>query len=228
MAADKRREERLEPKGVSVWLRYADGAMICNVVNISRTGLGFHLDGDTLPDGLPELHIGTVLKATLRLEETNLAIGLKVLRISGGHLGCALVFPDDATQKRLADLLSPRFAAQSIVPVRQSALGSDIRYAFFGADFYFVAHREFERYQVSGAGLNCHVSGRSVVVHSQESAKYPSEPDSDLAWSMAGGVQISRPLLAEAMVWIVSVLDAWTDKPLEVAAVTEQLRSHDV
>ena len=226
VSRDKRREDRVEPKGVSLWLRYADGAMICGVLNVSRTGIALKIDGDALPDSLPAIHAGSVLKATLKIEDASYAVSVRVQRIAGTELGCSLVFADDETQMRVAEALSPRFVARSIVKVNPGFLGQELRYAFFGADFWFLAYQAPQDYRIVTSDISCRVNDGGIAVERVSEPAFGN--DQAVGWQPSRLPNRSEsPLSAkEKLGWIVAVLDAWDDKPQDVVVVADRIRSH--
>ena len=225
VSRDKRREDRVEPTGVSLWLRYTDGAMICSVLNVSRTGIALKIDSETIPDSLPDIHAGSVLKATLKIEDASFSVSVKIQRISGTELGCSLVFADDETQMRLAEALSPRFVARSIVQVNPGFLGQDLRYAYFGADFWFMAYQAPQHYRIVTSDISFRLNDEGLVV--EKLAEPDLRNEQSVGWSpsklptRAEGTALAK----ERLNWIASVLDAWDDKPPEAVSVAVRIRS---
>ena len=224
---DNRRESRLDAVGVSLWLRFADSAMICPVDNISRIGIAVRIEADPLPEGFPEIHVGSVLRATLKVADVSFSVGLKVLRVTGAELGCSLVFSDDESQRRLAAVLSPRFVAQSIVPVSPSVLGSHLSYAYYGADFWVLADRTGDQLRLGTSDVACTVvAGRVSTARSVDGdwQQRVSERGTWYPLSLPPAGQGEADERA-SVAWIVSVLDAWAAKPEDVGRATELLRA---
>ena len=226
MSQDKRREDRLDARGVGLWIRSQDGAVICGVNNISRTGIALRLDSEAELDGLPPIHIGTVLRANLRIVDSNFAVNLRVMRVSSNQIGCSLEFPDPATQVSLNSVLSPRFVAKSLSPIRSDVLGSHLRYAYFGADFFFIAFKSPGKFQISAAGTDCVIEGSDVNIYVRRSMDAQGLGDSDEleSYELLPHEQAALP---ETITWMSAVLESWDDRPEEIVSVIGLLRDYN-
>lgn len=223
------REERLGGKGVSLWLRYHEGAMICSVLNISRSGIACHIGEGPLLEAMPEIHAGSVLKATLRLGETTLVLALQVRRIAAEVLGCSFLFPDDETQRRFFAALSPRFVSRTISQVSPKSLAQHLRYAYFGADFWFLAFKEPSRFLVGNSEVSCTIAGGVVAVTGKDfmSSGGIFDPGNDAETHFPALPPWHEDLtpLPDRVRWLIAVLDAWADRPEDAREVMERLRS---
>lgn len=220
---NNRREDRLDARGVGLWIRSQDGAVICGVNNISRTGIAIRLDSEAELEGVPSLHIGSLLRANLRVGDSSFAVNLRVMRMSSAQIGCALEFPDPTTQASLNAVLSPRFVAKSLAPIRSDVLGAHLRYAYYGADFFFLAFKDLGKFQISTAGMDCVVEGSDVNVYVRRSADAQGLGESDEleSYELLPHEQVALP---ETISWMGAVLAAWDEGPEDIVTLISLLK----
>ena len=222
MSSDRRREDRLVIQGVSLWIRHKDGATICEVVNLSRLGIGLRIPDDKVLERVLNLQIETELEATLKIKTVSIPIGLKVLRINGPQIGCSFIFHDSESQKIVFDTLSPRFVAQTLLKVANKFLNSHLRYAFFGQDFFIIAHKQNRKYQLSASGYDCIIDGNTIKISDHEKSQDTVfEIDYHESYEGLPNLKVSQ---VEAVQWMISVLDAWDERPEDISEVTNSLK----
>jgi hypothetical protein len=225
LSQGKRREDRLDARGIGLWIRSQDGAVICGVNNISRTGIALRLDSEAELEGIPPIHIGTVMRANLRIADANFSVNLRVMRVSSNQIGCSLEFPDTATQVSLNSVLSPRFVAKSLSPIRSEVLGSHLRYAYFGADFFFIAFKDAGKFQISAAGIDFVIEGTDVNIYVRRSmdAQGLGESDELESYELLPHEQAALP---ETITWMRAVLESWEDRPEDSVSIIGLLKDY--
>ncbi len=214
---DRRREERLNLDGFGVWLKHEGGATVCDVVDISRLGVGLQLPQDSSVDQLPPLNPETIIPAILTFENERISLSLKVLRINGDQLGCSFQFADGAVQRKVFSLLSPRFVAASLSEISPSALAADVRSAHFGLDFSIVAKKEGRRYVICTLGAECDFHDGFVEVKNRSA--FSNDFDVRPLHAPLGNEASVRARSREILEWVKGVLSAWPECPEELLGV---------
>jgi hypothetical protein len=207
---ERRREERLSVGGFSLWLKTDHGAMVCEVVNISRLGVGIRLPSDGSADDLPSLKPETIFPAILKFNDQRFDLKLRLLRFAGSQIGCAFVYDSAETQRSLFALLTPRFTASTLIAVPKRALGPSIKYAYFGQDFRVTAFSDGRGVVFTTQGVDCTLSQGTVRIHT-ESETDESGSEAVLSWA---GIDALPPRAdADVLRWISGVLGAWEACP---------------
>lgn len=133
---ERRRENRIQASATTFDLVTPDKkAVACEVVNLSRLGLGMELPENAGTPFLDAIAPGSRLEGTLRFAGDSLQALCEVRVRKGRFLG--LEYTDHAASflTRLRALLTPQYVASSVHAIAPEYLGADIRAAYQSDDF---------------------------------------------------------------------------------------------
>lgn len=219
---ERRREERLALQGFSLWLKTPQGALICEVVNISRLGIGLRLPSDASFDHLPVMKPEASFQAILKFMAQRFDIKLRLLRFKGDQIGCAFVFDKVETQQSLFSLLTPRFTASTLIEVPRDSLAPGVKLAFFGQDFGVTSFEDGRGVVFTTLGADCTVSNGAVSIHVESDGSDEGGDGESITrlGDDAGPSRTERDVLS----WISGVLEAWETCPDGLRNIFEEAK----
>lgn len=140
---DRRREERITAVNSRFSLKKGNLSCVCEVVNLSRMGLGITLQ-NSLEGATPivSLKIGDEVCGTLFLDEESLDVNATVRVRKGNFLGLEYKNISSDFLLHVQKLLTPQYIAASIQTINKNALASDIECAFRGDEFEVVVFKK--------------------------------------------------------------------------------------
>jgi hypothetical protein len=113
--------------------------------------------------------------------------------------------------------------------VSPKSLAQHLRYAYFGADFWFLAFKEPSRFLVGNSEVSCTIAGGVVAVTGKDfmSSGGIFDPGNDAETHFPALPPWHEDLtpLPDRVRWLIAVLDAWADRPEDAREVMERLRS---
>ena len=133
---ERRRENRIAANATSFELKTPDGkGLRCDVVNLSRLGLGMELPEGPSNSFLDAIVQGSRVDGTLHFAGDHLRASCEIRMRKGRFLG--LEYTDHATEflTRLRGLLTPQYVAAAIHSIAPEFLSADIRAAYQSDDF---------------------------------------------------------------------------------------------
>lgn len=133
---ERRRENRIQASATTFDLVTAEKtSVVCDVVNLSRLGLGMELPEGSSTPFLDGISVGAKLEGTLRFAGDSLQTQCEVRVRKGRFLG--LEYTDHAASflTRLKSILTPQYVASSVHAIAPEFLAADIRAAYQADDF---------------------------------------------------------------------------------------------
>ena len=138
---DRRREARIEARSAFFDLETPTGIVACQVVNLSRLGLGIELPPSLDEMAFAELIRDAQLQGVLRIAGEALPAHVVVRTRKGSFLGLEYTNQSLEFMNQLRTLLSPSYVASSIHAIAPEFLAPDIEAAYRGDDFECVVFK---------------------------------------------------------------------------------------
>jgi hypothetical protein len=133
---ERRRESRIHANATTFTFAGANGSLLrCEVVNLSRLGLGVELPAGAPAEQVEGLRPGTRVEGTLLFAGDSLAATVDVRVRKDRFVGLEYAESAAVFISRLRTLLTPQYVASSMHTIASEFLAADIRAAYQADDF---------------------------------------------------------------------------------------------
>jgi hypothetical protein len=226
---DRRREARLENTAATFSIFNSHGDQIpCSVKNLSRRGVGVALPASVNEKDFP---VGSEIQSTLTLHNKAFEVASTVRVANGLFRGLEFVNCSKDFQSKMSRLLSPKYIASTIVPLKENELANHLEYAFRGNEFEVLSFktgrsRVKRMIQIFAAGHIVEISGTTASNVPAPLVRRVGDENDYAFMSEFADSNESIPVvdLKEFFRWIDEIIQEWPECPQDFReAVKEQL-----